>query len=336
MIARNRTNLTLAYLAAIVIAAPAAVSAYLTLGTTVDGSSIPIRWSSPINYFVTSRGVTNVTPVQLQSVLAQSFSTWTTVVPSVSATFSGFTNAEPVREDGATVIGFQEHPELDRTLGLTAFTVDRTSGQLVEADVFLNSLFDWSTAPAGEPNKFDVQSTLTHEIGHVLGLAHSLLGETELRAAGGRRVLAKRAVMFPIAFAAGTTLDRALQDDDKAAIAVTYPPSAQFLRDTGSVSGHVTLDGAGIFGAHVVAFNTKTGEMVGAFSLNASGQFSIDGLTPGIYVLRVEPIDDADISSFFGLESKVEAGFQAAVHPKLITVPRGGFGETVEIKVVRK
>ena len=336
MTTRRRARLATTLLAMMILAAPAIVSAYLTLGTTVNGTSVTARWASmPVKYFVTNRPVKNVTPSQLQSALAQSFASWTGLVSTASSAFAGFTNAEPVREDGATVIGFQEHPELDRTLGVTSFTVDKTTGAVVEADIFLNSLFDWSTAAGGESNKYDVQSILTHEVGHLLGLGHSLLGETELRAGGGRRVLAKRAVMFPIAYAIGNTLDRTLQDDDKAAMTITYP-TTQFLHDTGSVSGHVTLDGTGIFGAHVVAFNTRTQEMVGAFSLNANGQFSIAGLTPGIYVLRVEPLDDADISSFFALDAKVEVGFQAAFHPTLITVPRGGSAGQVEIMVVRK
>jgi len=323
-------------IAAMVVAAPVMTSAYLTLGTSANGRSVPTRWTSAIKYFVTNRSVDGVTAAQLQAVVTQSFGTWTAVpTATMSATFTGFTNAEPVRDDGVTVIGFQSHPELERTLGVTTFTLDRTTGALVEADIFLNSLFDWSTAVNGETNRFDVQSVITHELGHLLGLGHSLLGETEIRPTGGRRVLGKSSVMFPIAYAVGTTQDRVLFDDDKAALSVTYP-TPQFLQNTGSVSGRVTLDGVGIFGAHVVAFNTKTQELVGGFSLNAKGEFTIDGLTPGIYVLRVEPLDDADVSSFFEGDAKVELGFKTTFHSKLVTVPSGGFGESVEIPVTRK
>lgn len=335
---RSRSTVRVAIvIMAALMSAPAMVSAYLGLGTSVNGRTVIARWSAmPIKYFITNRGVPNVTAAQVQSVAAQSFASWGAApLTSVSATFAGFTNAEPVRDDGATVIGFQPHDELDRTLGVTTFTIDRTTGALVEADIFLNSTFDWSTAAAGEANRFDVQSVLTHEIGHLLGLGHSLLGETEVRPTGGRRVLGKASVMFPFAFSVGTTLDRVLQDDDKAGIAATYPTS-QFLATKGSISGRVTLDGAGIFGAHVVAFNTKTQELVGGFSLNATGQFAIDGLTPGVYVLRAEPLDDADIASFFESDAKVELGFKTTFHSALVTVPIGGSGQPVEIKVTRK
>lgn len=319
------------------VATPAVVSAYLTFGTTINGRSVTTRWASmPIRYFLNSRAITGVTSSQLQTVAAASFGAWTAVnTAAVSSSFAGFTNAEPVRDDAATVIGFQAHSELDRTLGVTSLTVDRTSGALVEADIFLNSFFEWSTVAGGENNKFDLQGVLTHEVGHLLGLGHSLLGETEIRATGGRRVIAKRAVMFPIAYTVGTTLDRELQDDDRAAISSIYPTS-QFQRESGSMSGRVTLDGTGVFGAHVVAFNTKTQEMVGGFTLNSSGQFVIDGLTPGIYVVRVEPLDDADVGSFFDETSKVELGFKTSFHSQLVPVPAGGAGQAIEIKVTRK
>lgn len=320
-----------------VIAAAAPVSAYLPLGTNINGANILTRWTSlPIRYFVTDRAANGVSAAQLQAAAAASFSSWSQVPNgALSASFAGFTNAEPVREDGATVIGFQNHEELERTLGVTTFTLDRTTGALVEVDIFLNSFFAWSVAASGESNKFDTQSILTHEAGHLIGLGHSLLGETVLRPEGGRRVVAKRSVMFPIAYAIGTTLDRNLQDDDIAAVAATYPTST-FLNTTGSIAGKVTLGGAGIFGAHVVAVNTRTGQTVGSFSLNSQGQFSMDGLEPGVYVVRVEPIDDADIGSFFSDEAKVDANFRAAFHNKLVSVPVGGSGALIEIKVVRK
>jgi hypothetical protein len=333
MIVRLRIALVLA---AIVAAAPA-LSAYLPLGTNINGQSVLTRWASmPIRYFVTNRDADGVSAPQLQAAVAASFSTWSQVpTASLSASFAGFTNAEPVRDDGATVIGFQAHDELERTLGVTTFTLDKTTGALVEADIFLNSMFAWSVAPAGESNKFDAQSTLTHEIGHLIGLGHSLLGETVLRAEGGRRVIAKRSVMFPIAYAVGTILDRTLQDDDVAAVSATYP-TGQFLNSTGSVAGKVTLDGTGVFGAHVVAVNTKTGQTVGAFTLNSQGQFSMDGLEPGIYVVRVEPIDDADVGSFFSDDTKVDVNFKAAFYAKLVAVPVGGSGAPIEVKVARK
>jgi hypothetical protein len=339
MSARARLAPLLSLMAVIGVGAAsvATLHAYLPLGTQVNNVSVLTRWTSmPIRFGVTDRDDDDVSAAQLRTAAEASFATWA-AVPSaaLSASFAGFTSADPTRSDGQTVIGFEDHPELDRTLGVTSFTLDRTTGTLLEADIYLNSAFDWSVAPAGETAHFDVQSVLTHEVGHLLGLGHSLLGETVPRAEGGRRVVAKRAVMFPIAYAVGTTLDRTLRDDDIAGISAAYPTGA-FLNGTGSIAGRVTRGGAGIFGAHVIATNTKTGQTVAGFSLDDRGQFTIGGLTPGLYVLRVEPIDDADVGSFFSDEARVDTNFRATFHTKLVAVPTGGSGDQVLISVAAK
>src|SRR6185436_950006 len=139
---------------------------------------------------------------------------------SLSAQFAGFTGANPVSGDGANVVGFTNRPDLDRVLGSTSFTVDTVTGEILESDIFLNSTFAWSVSAAGEAGRQDVESIALHEIGHLHGLGHSMLGETELFG-GGRRVLGAEAVMFPIAFAPGT-INRTLRADDIAGISDIY------------------------------------------------------------------------------------------------------------------
>ena len=162
----------------------------------------------------------------------------------------------------------------------------------------------------------------------------SALGETELRA-GGRRVLGSEAVMFPIAFSSGSTQGRTLKADDIAGISDIYP-GGDFSRNTGSISGKVTKSGKGVLGAHVVAFNPQTGHLVGGFSLNEDGGFVLAGLEPGAQVLRVEPLDDADIESFFDTTLDIDVDFKVKFHDKLVVVPRGGGARNIEIKVVAK
>ena len=97
----------------------------------------------------------------------------------------------------------------------------------------------------------------------------------------------------------------------------------------------MTKNGSGVLGAHVVAYNPRTGKLVGGFSLNASGGFVIGGLEAGPHVLRVEPLDDGDIESFFDLTLNIDADFRAKFHDKLVVVPRGGGVSGVTIQVVR-
>ncbi len=312
------------------------VQAYLKLGTRVGTRTVTIKWGrQPVRYFVTNRDAPGVTAAQFQTTITRAFGTWNSVATArISSEFVGFTQASPALGDGMTVLGFQSRPDLDRTLGATSFMVDTTSGDLLEVDVFFNTAFAWSVATAGETGRFDLESIAMHEIGHLHGLAHSALGETELRA-GGRRVLAAESVMFPVAFAAGNIDDRTLKADDVAGVSEIYP-SADYARNTGSVSGRVTKNGKGVIGAHIMAFSPRSGKMIGGFSLSDDGSFVIAGLEPGPHLLRVEPLDDGDIESFFDLSLNVDVDFRVKFYERLVTVPRGGGTGNVEIKVVAK
>lgn len=316
---------------------PSPASAYLKFGYEVNGKEYTLKWTStPVRYFVTDAGVPGVTSSQFQSAVASAFQTWESVpTASITYQFAGFTRSLPGEDDGRTTLGFLNEPDLDRVLASTSYLVDGESGELIESDIFFNSAFQWSVAAAGERGKWDLQSIALHEIGHLSGLGHSAIGETEIASGGGRRVLSTGAVMFPIALGSGDISGRSLQPDDIAGISDLYPDGG-FNDKTGSVSGRITKNGQGVFGAHVVAFDPKTGQMVGNFSLSTDGEFSIAGLQPGPHVLRVEPIDDADTDSFFESSEPTDLNFRTAYHDRLIIVPSGGDSGTVAIAVVPK
>jgi hypothetical protein len=306
--------------------------AYLHLTFTVGSTPTPLKWDAArVRWFATDRGVPGVSASQFQTEVASAFSTWEAVpTASIAFQFVGFTGAVPFEDDGVSVFGFDAEPELDRVLGATSFVVDTRSGEIVESDVFFNSIFSWSTAAAGEPGRFDLRSVAVHEIGHFVGLGHSALGETEVRPEG-RRVLASGAVMFPISLGRGVTADRALQPDDIAGVSDLYP-DGDFRDSTGAVAGRVVRSGVGILGAHVVAFDPKTRALIGGFSLGEGGTFQIAGLSPGAHVVRVEPLDDADIDSFFS-SLDVDVDFLVTIHPRLVVAPAGGASDRFDVAV---
>jgi hypothetical protein len=288
-----------------------------------------------VRYFVSDTGVPGVTATDFQNAVGRAFATWQAVpTASISYQLAGVTSAQPGSDDGASVLGFRNRPDLDRVLAQTSFLVDSGTGTLIESDIFFNSSFSWSVAAAGEPGRYDLESIALHEIGHFSGLGHSALGETEL-AGSGRRVISAEAVMFPIAFTAGSVAARTLKADDIAGISDLYP-DGNFNATDGSLSGRVTRDGQPLFGAHVVAVDPGTGLMVGGFTLNALGQFSIGGLSPGPHIVRVEPLDDAEVDSFFDATRTVDLDFRVTFFDRVVIVPEGGDTGEIALKVVRK
>lgn len=333
----SRTVRAIALASAALLLMPHDASAYLKFSFQASGQTVILRWTRmPVRWFATDRGVPGVTAAEFQAAMSRAFATWEAVpTASIRFQFAGFTGAEPGADDDLSVLGFRDEPSLDRVLGATGFVVDAFTGEIIESDIFFNSAFPWSTSTPGDPARFDLQSVATHEIGHFLGLGHSALGETELVPQMGRRVLASGAVMFPISMGRGKTLDRQLQPDDIAGVSDLYPDT-DFRAKTGAARGRIVRNGKGVFGAHVIAFNQRTGALVAGFSVNSDGEFEIAGLAPGAHVIRVEPLDDADIDSFFGRGDPVDIDFRVTFYDRLFAAPAGGVGEHFTVGVAPK
>lgn len=309
--------------------------AYLKLGAMVNGQVVDATWhQQPIGLFISDRDSNGVTAADVRGAVQRAATTWSTVsTANVRFTVQGMTSAPPEGTDGKNTIGFLDRPDLDRVLGATSFMVDAVTGEIYEADIFFNTSFLFSVSAGGQNNRVDLESLVLHELGHMLGLGHSAIGETERTSNGGRRVTGSGAVMFPIALTAGAIADRVLQADDVAGLLDLYP-TAPAIFETGGIVGRVTKNGHGVRGAHVVAFNPETNALIGNFTLTTSGEFVIARLPPGPYILRVEPLDDAEPDNFF--PAAVDTDFRVTYAPRMVVAPRGGSSASIEIQVMPK
>lgn len=155
---------------------------------------------------------------------------------------------------------------------------------IIDADIEFNPQDQFATSSPTPSGDFDLQSIATHEIGHLLGMDHSGLGN---------------AIMFAFGDTGGVP-NRALSTDDILGIGSIYP-SANFASITGALSGTVTQQGAsGIFGSHVLVIDAHSGNAVADGLTGANGHYSIV-VPPGQYNVVALPLAGIyDITNYGG------------------------------------
>jgi len=114
----------------------------------------------------------------------------------------------------ANIVMFREqswpYEGAEDALGITRlrFDDDQAPGQLWDADIELNAVDEPLAVGSPRSNQVDLDSLVTHEIGHLFGLAHSLVTDATMLAG----------------YMHGSTGLRTLSTDDVAGICAIYPP----------------------------------------------------------------------------------------------------------------
>ena len=279
-----------------------------------SAAAIAFRWSTMLGTnpktILTQNQTASGSLDEIEQVIQQSLSVWSSVsgtaltAASIAPLLRNST-ANLCGSDGINSICFDQ-PDMAFTPGVLAFTRVITAdqigiqlgsgapstqvGQILDADIYFNpsdSLMSFATPAAlsANPKSYDLESILTHELGHALGFSHSAVWN---------------AMMFPFAPAPGTFTgmrptaqrpDAPLGDDDRTGLRVLYhdPADAQFV---GSIQGRIVPANplslpasppgvSGVFGAHVVAIDAASGTVIagtlGGWSCQAPGPAQFDG-----------------------------------------------------------
>ncbi|HEY1866502.1 MAG TPA: matrixin family metalloprotease, partial [Candidatus Acidoferrales bacterium] len=195
---------------------------------------------------------------EIESAITQAFGVWTGVagsklVPGSLAPLSRTSSPTSCAADGVNSICFNQSDPAFAT-GVLAFTRVVTAdlvgeqasassspasfvGQILDADILIrpeDSTVRFATPAAlgANPTAYDLQSALTHEIGHTFGAGHSDVW---------------RAVMFPFVPPAGTFLgsrptpgspDAPFAEDDRALVRALYPDPSDTAH-AGSIAGRI-------------------------------------------------------------------------------------------------
>ena len=185
--------------------------------------------------------------------------------------------------------------------GVAPTSVEIVGGQAVIVDGFF--------VINGTRSDFDRLSTMVHELGHFIGIAHSSVGmhNSAAAAAGALDQININSVptMHPRAIVG--TGRRTLEPDDIAAVSELYPEPG-FASSLGTIEGTVKRCGneLGVTGANVRIVNTSNTNIqlsrFTGFDGGSDGHYVIKGVPPGSYKIIVEPMgfDIFDIASRFG------------------------------------
>src|SRR6476620_6779797 len=175
------------------------------------------------------------------------------------------------------------------TTARTRVFYDLDTGEINEADIVINPYPYSETGAAlqfstdGTPGTYDLESTLAHEIGHLLGLSHShVIGAT---------MQASQALNGTYGLPAIT--ERTLSDADQAAARSLYGPREK----TGSIEGRILSSAGGgllpAIAAHVWIEDLDSGKVMASGLTSSSGRFNFNSVPPGNYRAMVEYLDAA-------------------------------------------
>lgn len=253
---------TLASLAVVLALAPDA-RAYVR--TTTETSNVPVQWNERcITVTIDQRGSKDVPLDQVAATLQRAIDNWTKRTSTCGGLALFMTPARQVLDvapDGLPAVIFRNdvwarpgHPPHDpAAIGLTTVMYVNTpgiigDGTILDADIELNNVnYTFTTDPANATPRpgtqlADLENTLTHELGHVQGLAHTCWDHTTATPPKDNLgnpipdcnnpdlpASITATTMYPYATVAGETSKRNISDDDLHGVCDVY----------GQLTGHL-------------------------------------------------------------------------------------------------
>src|SRR6185503_19255741 len=169
----------------------------------------------------------------------------------------------------------------DATARTRIFVDDR--GFITEADIVLNPFLQFSSD--GTTGTFDLESTVTHELGHVLGLDHSpVIGSTMAESYG------RNGIYNLPAFSA-----RTLSSDDIAAVHSLYGSSEPKDECCGRIAGRLSFGANSPAAGFSIWIEDNVGRVIAATLSGSDGSYRIGGLQSDRYRIFAQSNSDENL-----------------------------------------
>lgn len=169
----------------------------------------------------------------------------------------------------------------------TRIFYDPATGEISEADIVINPYpYSAEDVPLqfstdGTPGTYDLESTLAHEIGHLLGLSHSGVIASTMQASQGLNGT----------YGLPALTERTLSEADLTTVRSVYGR----CENSGSVEGRIQTSSDGklvpVNAGHVWLEELASGRVVASSITAAGGKFSIGCIPAGDYRVIVEYLD---------------------------------------------
>ena len=247
----------------------------------------------PFRFSIDGQGAPGITNGSDVTAVRNGMQAWTAIQGVVfTVNYAGTTvqqSANPL--DMVNLVTFRDSQwptyhvsNLVLALGIsTSFTVDSTyngtfyrPGQIFDADLVFNPNKQFKTPTAGASG-YDIQSIVTHEAGHLFGIAHSPV---------------RTSTMFYV-LPPGTSAST-LEAEDKEEFFKAYGDStlvANANRIAGAVRDGKTNNP--VPGAIVYAINAASGDTAAADYTLPDGSYTFPGLADGNYYIAIHPLDES-------------------------------------------
>jgi len=218
--ARNASTLAILGAALAVFATAGSAEAY-THNTTPGGH--PVRWSRDEVRIVVDESVSAIAPVHaVEAVITEAFETWTVEADlpidfAVERGACGEPGYSGDESENCVMACYDCVPHGEDTGAKAVVSHVLETGEIVDADiVFFIDAGEWTLGH--EPGAISVGDVALHEVGHVLGLAHSDVPDAR---------------MYSSLNTSEPTAASALHSDDIEGAAALYPAQAPDLTTAG-------------------------------------------------------------------------------------------------------